>query len=378
MAILYGPDTFTRADESPLGSPFASSATFGDLRLASNQVGTVSPDTDSDAYHGSITPAGDHWAEVKITALGTSNSDGGPAVNKSTSGNCYFCTNFSGAIHLFRIDTGGVFNELLGGGAPFTGNYALNDVIYIERTGTGASTVIKVKQNGVQRISFADSGGAALAAGTGTFGMHAFDGGLRFDNFTGGDFSSSSDTPLAVTEAALTLSGQSVSLFAEGIAVGDAALTLSGQDVQLLANANFVLAVTEALVTATGQDLPFQIDAPWTEATLSLTGQDVTLTAGLPIVLAVTEGAITLVGQDVVLALDVDYILTVTEGTVALTGQDVSFQLAGNTVLVVDSNNLVINGQDIGISPTITLSASTQPPRRNRFRGIIRLLNNRR
>lgn len=186
------------------------------------------------------------------------------------------------------------------------------------------------------------------------------------------------DTPLTVTSASLSVTGQDVILTLGGnatIGVTEAALLLAGQDVSLVAGSSFTIPVTNTSLSLAGSDVLFSYESAWTEASIVLTGQNVTLTAQLSITLPVTEAALTLAGSDVTLLADFDYTVGVTEANLSLTGSDVTFQIsAGSVTVQVDSSNLLLTASDIGISPSFSLPA-TGIPRRKRHRGIRRLLN---
>lgn len=191
MSTLYGPTAFPGVDEDPLseGGKWSGDAVNGAIRLVSNAIATHSPDTDSASrISGIATPNANHWCRFKYATLGSSNSDGGPAVRMDALGNHYFLTHFSGQMHLFRLRGGGAtYEERTGGGFPITTGMATNDVWELQVTGTGAATVLTLLKNGVSQGAFTDSDGNALAAG-GTFGVHMFDGGLRGDDVEAGDF----------------------------------------------------------------------------------------------------------------------------------------------------------------------------------------------
>lgn len=191
MTILYT-TSFAGGNEDPLSETgkWSGDGVNGAIRLITNAIATHSADTDSSSrVTGITTPNAEHYAKVRYSTLGPTNSDGGPAVSCDSLGNHYFLTHFSGAMHLFRLrGNGTTFEERSGGGAPFTTTMTANDVWQIERRGSGLTTNLIATQNGVQRINFTDNGDAnALAAG-GTFGIHMFDGTLRFNLFEGGDF----------------------------------------------------------------------------------------------------------------------------------------------------------------------------------------------
>jgi hypothetical protein len=172
MASLAS-DNFNRSNSS-LTTPWINSAGgFGSLAINTNVVGTNSgANADSEAvYDGGITWPNDQYAEVVITTLG--GADGGPCI-RAGSGDGYFCTAFTGStIELFRISGFAGIATYNGGG------YSLNDVIRIEAQGT----TIRVKQNGVTRITVTDS-----SVASGKPGIHLFDGTMRVDTFDAGDF----------------------------------------------------------------------------------------------------------------------------------------------------------------------------------------------
>ena len=170
-------DTFGRADESPIGAPYAGPASgiTGRLKITANKAGVVTASADSWAYHN-VTYPSDHWAQVTVGTVG--GSDFGPVLRVSTTGNGYLITPSGGAaINLLKVLAGGGFTALASGGA----GYVAGDVIYAEVQGN----TIVVKQNGTTIITFTDSSSPITG---GQAGMGGFDGTFRISAFSAGDF----------------------------------------------------------------------------------------------------------------------------------------------------------------------------------------------
>ena len=177
-------DNFNRANENPLSGggvwvPFTFGGLANALRLVSNEVGVVTASTDSwSVYDGGITWPQDQWSECKYSVAGT--GDGGPIVHANTSaGNGYLANRSSGINwEIFRVSAGG-FTSI----ASVAGSLSAGDVMRLEVTGSTTKTLV-LKRNGTQILSFADT--TPLAVGKPGIGL--FDGTLRVDDWSAGDF----------------------------------------------------------------------------------------------------------------------------------------------------------------------------------------------
>lgn len=179
MTVLRD-DSFGRADENPLASPYATPSTMGSLKLVSNAVGNVTGSSDSGMYDNGSTYPDNQWAEVTIGTVG--GSDCGPSVRQSSGGNHYCLTNYDAAtIYLFKVTGGTSYNQI----GTAAGTYAAGDVIYLEAQGDGTSTTLVAKKNGSTIITYTDT---TTPFTGGKAGMFGFDGTYRFSRFRGGDF----------------------------------------------------------------------------------------------------------------------------------------------------------------------------------------------
>jgi hypothetical protein len=157
-------DNFTRADETPLASPWATLAGSG-VSLSSNTAVNLSAgDAASYRTDSSITDS-----QVKISVLGA--SDGGPLICGNASPfNAYITTCFTGSIELYRIDNG-TFTSI----ASNVAIYAVNDTIRLRRSGAN----VIVSRNGTDIITFSDS-----TYTTGVDGIFAAANNLAFSQWT--------------------------------------------------------------------------------------------------------------------------------------------------------------------------------------------------
>lgn len=177
-------DNFDRADETPIASPWAAQTGVDAMRLISNEVLTNISANESAAYH-SIVPPNDQWSQAVLSTLETSTADIqyglGPAVRMQTGDSRkYRACCRTGQILLLLWDNVGGRTQL---GSTFSGTVSVGDLIYLEAVGT----IIRVLQNGVERINVTD---ATLSSGRfGMGGTYSNITAAALDTWKGGDFS---------------------------------------------------------------------------------------------------------------------------------------------------------------------------------------------
>lgn len=178
-------DSFGRANESPITTPYATPSGFSSLQIISNQVANISANTDSAAYDNGNTYPDNQWSQVTIATVG--GGDFGPAVRVSTTNDLYLCTNYNGVdVILFKI-VGGGFTQI----GQVVSVYALGDNIYLEAQGDATSTTLVVKKNGSTILTVIDATTPITGGKAGIFG---YDGSYRISNLTAGDFLTGGDT----------------------------------------------------------------------------------------------------------------------------------------------------------------------------------------
>ena len=151
-------DNFTRANESPIASPWAVPTGFGTMKLASNAVTATTASTDS-ACRYTLSTATD--SQVTIGTVGS--SDGGPAIFDA-SGNGYSANGAGGNISVLRF-AGGAFSATIGSTA---GSWASGNTVRIRRVGN----TLVVSINGADVLTSASD----TTYMTGNPAIHNFDG----------------------------------------------------------------------------------------------------------------------------------------------------------------------------------------------------------
>lgn len=144
-------DVFTRANESPLASPWAAVASMGTLKLASNAVTATTGGTDSAAYHTTSTAVDD--SQVTIGTVG--GGDGGPAILDPATGNGYVGA-LNGGNKVILKYTGGAFASFVGSSSA--GAWSSGDTVRIRRSGGN----VLLDYNGTTVITAADSSYSSL------------------------------------------------------------------------------------------------------------------------------------------------------------------------------------------------------------------------
>lgn len=119
-------DVFTRANESPLASPWAAVAGMGTLKLASNAVTATTASTDCAMYHSTSSVVDD--SEVTIGTVG--GADGGPALFDPATGNGYVCAINGANIAIYKF-VGGAFSSTISTAA---GSWTTGDDIRLRRS----------------------------------------------------------------------------------------------------------------------------------------------------------------------------------------------------------------------------------------------------
>jgi hypothetical protein len=165
-------DNFNRANEAPIGSPWATTSLGAGISLVSNAVIAATPSTNHlSRYDGGISWPADHYSQAVITNVGT--NTGGPAVRVQANGDNYQIVNDSGTIRLFRVISGGFVS--LEDTAVTVAN---GDVIRVVASGT----TISILKNGVTAASQTD---ANISGGMP--GIYLYDAVSTWDDWEGGD-----------------------------------------------------------------------------------------------------------------------------------------------------------------------------------------------
>lgn len=179
-------DNFTRANESPLASPWVSDSLQGGMILASNVARSTGGGDRSSSYTASTR----NRSRVTIGSAGDTN--GGPAIHCQGGGYYYFLSAYSGTTIAAYLVFGGGYTLL----DDVPGVYSVSDVVEIYRDGVDIVATL----NTVEILRVADT---TLIGGLD--GMAAYDGGLTFSAWSNGstdngltdDFNRSDQTPVA-------------------------------------------------------------------------------------------------------------------------------------------------------------------------------------
>jgi len=163
-----GSDAFTRANETPLASPWLDADTSSantEFNLASNSATPELISHDAAMYKSGITWASNQYAQVKITVTGTTAGSGPGVIVRAGSGapnwsyyRIAICKNAT--ICDIGKSTVGTYSNL----GTRTGTWVDGDTLRVEATGTTTVT-IKVFQNGVQLGADITDSSSALQAG---------------------------------------------------------------------------------------------------------------------------------------------------------------------------------------------------------------------
>lgn len=161
-------DNFNRANESPLGSPWASWGSYGALRVVSN---ACQNSAGSDAESGMLYNSSSANSSQVDYISGT--TDGGPSLHCGPGPDGYLVTAYNAVeVFIFRVDDGG-YTEL----GHTTGVYVATQPNRLRRS--GASLIASV--NAVDLVTVSDStyiGGSP--------GVFAYAGNIIQDNWTDG------------------------------------------------------------------------------------------------------------------------------------------------------------------------------------------------
>ena len=186
-------DNFNRANENPLSDAGAwhTVTSSGAMAVTNNQVLIANPaGSDSDAYFdGGVSWSANQYSQLDIVSadtIGNAHGGIGPSVRVSSSSRTYYrvILNQATANNLY------LSRRVSGTGVPMQTNtiaFISGETLRLEVTGTGASTTLTVKTNGVQVYTFTDSTGAIASGfpgiGCGTDTSLVYDTG---DNWAGG------------------------------------------------------------------------------------------------------------------------------------------------------------------------------------------------
>ncbi len=163
-----GADTFTRANETPLASPWLDadvSAANTEFNLSGNSVTPELISHDAAMYLSGITWASNQYAQAKITVTGTTAGSGPGLIVRAGTGSpnwSYYritiCKNAT-ICDIAKV-TVGTYGNI----GTRTGTWVDGDVLRVEATGTTTVT-LKIFQNGSQLGADITDSSSALQAG---------------------------------------------------------------------------------------------------------------------------------------------------------------------------------------------------------------------
>lgn len=166
-------DSFNRADESPLASPWATGSLHSGIYLVSNGVKASAANTSSFSYYNSGTWDADQWAEVTYTTVST--DTGGPAVRGGSNGAHYMVTFNGGLLKVFYVDSGGGFTGI---GTQPAVTVTTGDVVRLQITGSN----LEVFKNTVSQWT-----GTHSTLTSGNPGIFSYDGTTVMDDWNAED-----------------------------------------------------------------------------------------------------------------------------------------------------------------------------------------------
>ncbi len=164
FATQVATDNFNRADANSLGANWTLSPNNHNLRIVSNAV-EANDDPGLMAYNARTA---DQDGEVGLTLVTLAVSSGqgmGPARRVSIAANTgYFVLGQAARLELYKV-TSDSYSLL----ATYTGTILTTDIISLRATGT-STTVLKVYENSVERISYSDNSSPITSGSDGMFG----------------------------------------------------------------------------------------------------------------------------------------------------------------------------------------------------------------
>lgn len=190
MSVLFT-DAFTRADSADLGTNWTVETGLATFAVASNAAAPSDINSDCGEYVNSVTPANDHYAQIKVTITNShvdNNFNGyGVAIRMATGAiTWYGAVCKDGRVTLIEA-TAGSFAALANNA---TTSWTDGQVLYLE----AQSTSLLVKING---SNWAPGATTDATIASGRFGVISGSGGSYTvgtgDDFEGGDFAAAGD-----------------------------------------------------------------------------------------------------------------------------------------------------------------------------------------
>lgn len=175
-------DTFTRADEAPLASPWTDIGLGTTMKLSTNAVTPTTLGNDAGAFQANVPGPPDQYSQCTVTMTGAGgNGEGpGPGVRMAAGGNAYALTlnhNATNNVQLTKI-VGGGFTGLWQRTQAFTDG----DLFALEIRGT--TLIARYKGTPIG----ANTTDSALAAGSPGMFYSSVETAATIDNWEGGDF----------------------------------------------------------------------------------------------------------------------------------------------------------------------------------------------
>jgi hypothetical protein len=188
-------DDFNRANASTLGANWSAAPGHSQLKISGNSaVADLSNTADQVSVYTALGAwPNDQWSSAQISASSNANAGGdqGAAVIVRTNTNNY--SGYWGVVDRAASSNWGVFRQVNGTYTHLTGGtttWADGDTFEIDVVGS----TITFKKNGATLGSVSDSSIASGQPGVGYSGTESSSAAISFDNWTGGDFSSPSQT----------------------------------------------------------------------------------------------------------------------------------------------------------------------------------------
>src|SRR6185436_7091677 len=183
MAVLAS-DSFTRADENTLASPWVKPTAWATACLVSNAAAVVTASTDAWYYYSGVTWPANQYAQCRVGVVGGGGVfDAGVVCRMNASGQDGYHLNYSdGASLLLYKVTGGSFSNI----AARTVAVVAGDIIRLEVMGTTPTTTLKIFLNGVQQGADVTDSSTPITSGEAGIGL--FGGTERLDDFEAGNF----------------------------------------------------------------------------------------------------------------------------------------------------------------------------------------------
>ena len=180
-----GADTFTRANETPLGGAWITvGTTTGNFNLSGNSLTPASLALDDTFYFTTVTWPNDQYVQAKLTVTGTGGGTG-PGVgvrlanNGATTAGYRVCVSKAGSANVVAHKMGGADMT-----PTATVTWVDGDVLQVRCTG-GATTTITAYQNGVLILTVTDSSSPVLS-GNGGAAYSSTSTAATVDDFSGG------------------------------------------------------------------------------------------------------------------------------------------------------------------------------------------------